>query len=96
MLPENRGLLVAATWDGEGSNGLAFAGQIHAGNLIGQGRVFDQANDFVAAAVERPPHEARITIMQYLGWYNRSRPHSKMREKKPGRMTNVCRDAVGG
>ncbi|MBV5329097.1 MAG: transposase [Chlorobium sp.] len=25
-------------------------------------------------------NEARKSIMQYLGWYNRSRPHSKLKK----------------
>jgi hypothetical protein len=28
-------------------------------------------------------NEARKSIMQYLDWYNRSRPHSKLEEKTP-------------
>ena len=28
-------------------------------------------------------HEARKSIMQYLDWYNRSRPHSQLKKKTP-------------
>jgi putative transposase len=28
-------------------------------------------------------NEARKSIMQYLDWYNRSRPHSQLEEKTP-------------
>jgi len=28
-------------------------------------------------------NEARKSIMQYLGWYNRSRPHPKLEKKTP-------------
>ncbi|MBU0664952.1 MAG: integrase core domain-containing protein, partial [Proteobacteria bacterium] len=28
--------------------------------------------------------EARKSIMQYLDWYNQSRPHSKLGKKTPG------------
>ena len=27
--------------------------------------------------------EARASIMQYLDWYNRSRPHSKLEKRTP-------------
>ncbi|MDD2466427.1 MAG: integrase core domain-containing protein [Desulfobulbus sp.] len=47
--------------------------------FIGARMLRDQLNR-AGCAVGR---KARASIMQYLDWYNRSRPHSKLKKKTP-------------